>query len=176
MNASQKTLYDRLLAFQFDPPGVELTFERRLARENGWSREFARRVVGEYRRFVLLAMEAGHVVTPSEEVDQAWHLHLIYTRSYWEGLCREVLGRPLHHGPTQGGSSEQAKYIDCYEQTLASYKRLFGEQPPADIWPPAAQRFGEDLRHMTVNTARNWIIPKPRWPKWLVAVGRASLP
>ena len=82
MNATQKTLYDRLLAFQFDPPGVELTFERRLSRENGWSREYARRVVDEYRRFVLLAMEAGHVVTPSEEVDQAWHLHLIYTRSY----------------------------------------------------------------------------------------------
>ncbi|MEK6230809.1 MAG: hypothetical protein N2A42_03075 [Luteolibacter sp.] len=33
----------------------------------------------EYKRFVALAMLAGHPVTPSEEVDQAWHLHLVYT-------------------------------------------------------------------------------------------------
>jgi len=188
MNATQKTLYERLEAFEFDPPGVQLTFARRLARENAWSQAYAERVIGEYRRFVFLAIEAGHVVTPSEQVDQAWHLHLIYTRSYWDGLCREVLGRPLHHGPTQGGASEQAKYIGCYEQTLASYERLFGERPPQDIWPPAQQRFGEDLRHVTVNTAQHWIIPKPRWPalpKWtrrlttttpLLAMGLVGMP
>ncbi len=166
MNPSQQALYDKLMAFVIDEPGVELTFARRLARENGWSLPYAERVIVEYKRFVFLAMTAGQVATPSEQVDQAWHLHLTYTRSYWDGLCREVLGQPLHHGPTKGGAAEQAKFIDLYNQTLASYRRFFGQEPPADIWSPAGQRFGEDLRHVSVNTARNWIVPKPRLPAW----------
>jgi uncharacterized protein (TIGR04222 family) len=161
-----QALYERLMAFEIDEPGALLTFARRLARENGWSLPYAERVIGEYKRFLFLAMTAEHVVTPSEQVDQAWHLHLTYTRSYWDRLCGEVLGQPLHHGPTQGGAAEQAKFVGLYEQTLASYRQHIGAEPPADIWPAAGQRFGEDLRHVTVNTARNWIIPKPRWPSW----------
>src|SRR5262249_49181435 len=93
-------------------------------------------------------------------------LHLIYTRSYWDDLCGRVLGRPLHHTPTQGGPTEQAHYVDLYEKTLASYERLFGEAPPTEIWPAAAQRFGEDLKHVTVNTSQNWIAPKPQLSSW----------
>ena len=96
-------LWQRIAAFEFDPVDAALPFSRRLARDNGWSDAFAQRAVEEYRRFVFLAMVAGHPVTPSDEVDQVWHLHLCYTRSYWEDLCGEVLPRPLHHGPTRGG-------------------------------------------------------------------------
>ena len=59
----------------------------RLASENGWSREYAVRVMQEYRRFAFLAVAAGHPVSPSDAVDQAWHLHLVYTRSYWDEFC-----------------------------------------------------------------------------------------
>ena len=163
MSSIQQALYDRLVEFQIDEPGTELTFARRLARENGWTIGYAERLIEEYKRFLFLACEAGHVVSPSEQVDQAWHLHLTYTRSYWDELCGKVLGNPLHHMPTKGGASEQAKFIDLYNQTLVSYQRFFGLAPPADIWPPASQRFGEDLQHLNVNTARYWIIPKPRW-------------
>ncbi|MEZ6192343.1 MAG: hypothetical protein R3C45_13785 [Phycisphaerales bacterium] len=51
-------------------------------------------MVNEYRRFCYLAIAAGHTVTPSDEVDQAWHLHLLYTRDYWEDFCPNVLGTP----------------------------------------------------------------------------------
>ena len=88
-------------------------------------------------------MTAGHEVTPSDEVDQAWHLHLTYTRSYWDGLCDAVLGRALHHGPTKGGQAEGDRFENQYERTLASYRAAFGEEPPEDIWPPSAVRFGE---------------------------------
>ncbi|MGF2075510.1 glycine-rich domain-containing protein, partial [Enterococcus casseliflavus] len=90
---------------------------QRLARENGWKLEFTRRVVAEYKRFIFLAIVAGHAVTPSQQVDQAWHLHLLYTRSYWDDFCGQVLGLRIHHGPTQGGSAEQAKYRDWYDRT-----------------------------------------------------------
>ncbi|MEM9379186.1 MAG: hypothetical protein AAGB93_04480, partial [Planctomycetota bacterium] len=110
-------LLARLEAFEFDAPGTTLTFAARLARENGWSRSRALRVLDEYRRFLVLACVADHVVTPSEDVDRAWHLHLTYTRSYWQDLCRDTLGRELHHEPTEGGAAESEKYRDLYEAT-----------------------------------------------------------
>ena len=120
MPATDPDLYARLLRFAIDDGTPDLSFEARLARENGWSTDFAGRVVAEYRRFVCLAMTAGHTVVPSEQVDQAWHLHLTYTRSYWERMCGDLLGRPLHHGPTRGGTQEAAKFHDWYGRTLDS--------------------------------------------------------
>ncbi|HSU15174.1 hypothetical protein [Longimicrobium sp.] len=130
----------RLQAFSPDEPGVAFSFSARLARENGWTPEHARRVTREYLRFVYLAMTAGHPVTPSAKVDEAWHLHLTYTRSYWEEMCGRVLGRPLHHEPTRGGTAEDAKFEDQYARTLASYRAAFGHEPPFDIWPRPAPK------------------------------------
>ena len=131
----------RLESFELDKPGASFPFSARLARDNGWSRGYARRVLREYLRFVWLAMRAGHPVTPSEQIDEAWHLHLCYTRSYWDDLCGGVLGKPLHHDPTEGGTAEDAKFTGWYARTLESYRLHFGEEPPADIWPPAMERF-----------------------------------
>jgi hypothetical protein len=89
-----------LFHYSIGPEDAALHFPDRLARENGWSRTKADRVIGEYKRFCFLAATAGHEVTPSDAVDQAWHLHLTYTRDYWERFCPDVLGRPLHHNPT----------------------------------------------------------------------------
>lgn len=149
-------------------PPATLSFTHRLARENGWGLLFAQRVVDEYKRFLFLASEAGHPVTPSEEVDQAWHLHLAYTRSYWDDLCGHILGRPLHHGPTRGGEAEGAKFNDWYQRTRESYALFFGDVPPSDIWPEPDIRFGEAEHYLRVNTARNFVIPKR-------AVGRRAV-
>ena len=160
--AAQRELWARLCDFDLDEPGASLDFSRRLARENGWTHPFAKRVVGEYKRFLFLALCAGHPVTPSDEVDQAWHLHLVYTRSYWDELCADVLRAPLHHGPTRGGAREGAKFGQWYAQTRASYARFFGEFPPTDVWPEPEIRFGEAPHFRRVNARRSWIIEKPR--------------
>jgi uncharacterized protein (TIGR04222 family) len=165
MSPNTSDLLARLLSFSLDEPGAALSFTHRLARDNGWSPEFAARVVGEYKRFVFLAMAAGHPVTPSEEVDQAWHLHLVYTRSYWESMCGELLGRPLHHGPTRGGAAEASKYGDWYAHTLDSYRRLLGTEPPADIWPAAEDRF-RVRRWQWVDRSQWWLVPRPSLPSW----------
>ncbi|AKI99522.1 hypothetical protein ATI61_109278 [Archangium gephyra] len=155
-------LWTKLAGFNLDSGDELLTFERRLARENGWTPGYSRRVLEEYKRFVFLCCEAGHPCTPSDQVDQAWHLHLTYTRSYWEELCQKVLQRPLHHHPTQGGAKEGAKFNDWYARTLESYERLFGQKAPADIWPPAAERFGVDPFAQRVNLKRHWVISKEK--------------
>ena len=157
-------LWSRIEAFDIDgadPASPSpFPFVTRLARENAWPETFAQRVVNEYKRFIFLAMAAGHPVTPSDQVDQAWHLHLTYTRSYWQRLCGEVLPKPLHHDPTKGGESENAKFDDWYAKTKESYTRIFGEAPPGDIWPDAAVRFGDDLHYERINTKHHFVIPK----------------
>lgn len=73
-------LWRRLTAFRFDDQGEPGRFIRKLSRDNGWSPAFAQRVVEEYRRYAYLTCIAGHVVVPSEQVDQAWHQHLLDTQ------------------------------------------------------------------------------------------------
>jgi hypothetical protein len=161
LTPAQLQLLEHLLEFRFDGTSAALPFHERLGRENGWSIGFTARAITEYRRFVFLAMVAGHPVTPSDQVDQVWHLHLLYTKSYWDRLCGDVLGRPLHHEPTTGGQSEGHKFAGWYARTLESYRRIFQEDPPGDVWPDKRIRFGEDLHFRRVNTQRAWVVAKP---------------
>jgi hypothetical protein len=151
-------LLEKLSTMRIEPDGAVLSFVQRLARENDWSLPYADRVFGEYRRFLFLAATCRHPVTPSDEVDQAWHLHLTYTRHYWETLCGEILGQPLHHGPTAGGVDENRRYHDQYRDTLNAYADAFGQLPPDDIWPDAKRRFGTEYRRVAMG--RHWMVPK----------------
>lgn len=148
--------------FPLDDQDAGLSFSRRLARENGWPRGFTGRVIDEYRRFCYIAVRTKKPVTPSEEVDQAWHLHLLYSRSYWEDFCPNILKTPFHHGPTRGGAKEGAKFHGWYSETLKSYEAIFGETPPPDIWPAAKDRFRHAAAFRRVNAATHWVIPVPR--------------
>jgi hypothetical protein len=151
-------IWQALAQMRIEPPGAALGFTRRLARENGWSRGHAEAVMTEYRRFLYLAATGTTEVTPSDQVDQAWHLHLAYTRHYWEELCARIIGRPLHHGPTAGGASEGRKYRALYAETLQRYRDTFGEEPPSDIWPPSDIRFG--TRYQWVDRTRHYLLPR----------------
>ena len=159
MNIQELTSWTRLSSLDFDAADAVFPFSARLARDNAWSRGFATKAIEEYRKFCFLAVHAGHSVTPSDEVDQVWHLHLTYSRHYWETLCRDALDRPLHHGPTKGGAAEDFKFDDWYEATLASYRRYFGE-PPNDVWPAAGERF--DARHEFVRIDRRDVVTLDR--------------
>lgn len=166
---SDPGLWSRIEAFELDEAGAAFNFSARLRRENRWSVAFTRRALAEYRRFLYLACVSPRPVTPSEAVDQAWHLHLVYTRSYWEDLCAGVLGRPLHHGPTRGGAAENEKFDAAYRRTLALYREEFGEEPPADVWPPPAIRFRPAGRWRWVDVETVWILPRPSLRRGLAA-------
>lgn len=166
-------LLARILAHELDDPESALPFTRRLARENRWELAFALRAVAEYKRFVYLAMTAGHEVTPSEQVDQVWHLHLLYTRDYWNTFCPRVLGRPLHHGPTRGGSAQGIKYRDQYQQTLDSYARVFGQPPPQDIWPSVEERFAAAGQWVYINRREVWLLTRPS--RWLMRLFKGGI-
>lgn len=162
-------VWQRLSSYEFGHPDAALPFAARLARDNGWSATKTARVVEEYRRFAFLAVTGEGQVTPSDAVDQAWHLHLTYTRDYWELFCPEVLGKPLHHGPTAGGPDEQHRFFRQYADTLARYEAAFGTAPPSDIWPSAAQRLLDDPRARRVHPRDAFILSRPQAALLLLA-------
>lgn len=158
----RKELWKRIEEYDIDDPDSEYPFSNRLAVENNWTIKFSLRVIEEYKRFMYLACISNQPVTPSDQVDQAWHLHLIYSRQYWIEFCGQVLKKEIHHGPTPGGEKANETYNDWYSKTLELYNNAFQEEPPNDIWYEPKKRF-EEINFRRVNVKRNWIIPKIRW-------------
>ena len=145
-----RELWPRIQAYQIDKPGAPKPFSHRLAEEQGWSRELTLAAIEEYKRFMFLAVAAGHPVTPSKTVDEVWHLHLIYTRQYWEEFCVKVLDRIIHHDPGNGEEGEKSGFEQQYQRTIDSYIRFFGTEPPKAIW---GSRNGDlNVRRLPPNT------------------------
>ena len=160
MNHEQLKLWDKIKKFELDDPEISLSFTDRLARENGWTIEYATRTISEYKKFIFLLTLANHPLTPSDQVDQVWHLHLLYTQSYWEDFCKNTIKRNIHHGPTKGGDHEKEKFTNWYEKTKELYLDVFKSEVPKDIWPSNEIRFSE-INFQRVNLKTNWIIKKP---------------
>lgn len=159
MNNTLKNVWHRIEKYDLDAVDATFPFSARLARENDWSIAYAKKVIEEYKKFMFLIKVAGHPCTPSDAVDQVWHLHLVYTRDYWQVWSKEILEQEVHHGPTKGGNKERAKFHDWYEQTKETYQRLFNQIPPPQIWPSSTIRFSEiDFRR--VNTHKNFVLSK----------------
>lgn len=148
MTPKQKELYQRIKAYSLDEPNAIFPFSKRLGKENQWTAKYTYRVIEEYKKFAFLAVVAGHPVSPSEQVDKVWHLHLIYTQNYWNNFCTKILEFPFHHQPSYGGKQENNKFHDWYHKTLDSYKIFFDNDPPVDIWPPPNLRFSNNISLM----------------------------
>jgi hypothetical protein len=155
----KEILWIKLCQFEFDDPSSSFTFTDRLARDNGWTIEFTLRTIEEYRKFIYLICISNQALTPSDQVDQVWHLHLLYTQSYWHDLCNNTIKRQIHHGPTQGGKMEMIKYFDHYENTKVIYFEEFKSIPPIDIWPSSEVRF-KQINFQRINLDTNWVIKK----------------
>jgi hypothetical protein len=160
MSLSRTDLWQRLADYTPGPQAAPFGFIKRLSQENGWSHAYSRRVLSEYRRFAYLACIAPQIMTPPDAVDQVWHLHLTYSRDYWQRFCPQVLGSDLHHGPTEGGGAERRRYLEAYQATLALYAEEFGSKPPEDIWPEPKARFASPQRFQRLDTSRYVMMPK----------------
>ena len=121
--------WNKILDFQLDEPGAVTSFSKKLATGQNWSVAFTKRVIEEYRKFILLCTVSPNGASPSAIVDEAWHLHLTYTQSYWMDFCKNTLGKELHHHPSKGGSQEDDKHKDWYKETLVLYENVFGTAP-----------------------------------------------
>jgi hypothetical protein len=108
-------------------------FLEKLQEETKWSQKFAESAISEYVKFLKIIKKYGVKQTPSKVVDEVWHLHLQFTKDYWEDLCPKVLGFPLHHVPTLKNKESSERNWSQYKQTLDHYRELFGN-PPTEFW------------------------------------------
>jgi hypothetical protein len=97
--------------------------------------------IREYKKFVLMVACTQYMVSPSEQVDQVWHLHQNFNPKKYREDCTPVFGRILIHCPSLGGPSEDAKYEGIYDQTVQYYHSLFNNERPKEIWEPLDERF-----------------------------------
>jgi hypothetical protein len=140
--------------FSLDEPTSPQPFSEKLRKDHGWSREFTHRAIDEYKRFIILLATCSEEVTPSTIVDQVWHKHLTYTKSYWDGMCRNILKRDIHHEPGGGSESDNGRYQSQYRYAHIMYERTFEAKPPKDIWPISEfeqRRVEKELSQMTSN-------------------------
>ena len=133
-------LLRRLEEFNIDDSESSFPFSAKLAHEQNWTKSFTARAIEEYKRFCYLAVTAGHPVSPSEVVDEVWHLHLTYSYNYWKVFCPEVLQMPFHHHPSKGGGAERSKFDEWSAKTEQSYRVAFSEEPPSVIWQSEFQK------------------------------------
>jgi hypothetical protein len=155
-----KDLWIKIKNFKLDDTNSDFTFSKRLARDNNWSIEFAKKVIEEYKKFIYLCCVSNTSITPSDAVDQAWHLHLTYTKSYWIEFCNKTIGKQIHHNPTKGGNLEKDKFTKCYDTTFQIYELEFNQIPPDSIWLNNNKRFKE-INFKRINTDKFWLIKKP---------------
>jgi hypothetical protein len=165
----------RVLSYPIDDPTSSLKFSRRLRREqHGWSEDFTDQAIIEYRKFIYLCAISHRAVTPSEEVDRVWHLHILYMEQY-EDFCRSTTGKYIKHGPTKGGSQQAAHFEEQYKYTLNLYRREFGSDPPAAFWPTPEVRFGNagDLRW--VDSSTHFIVNRDNVARMFSMIGRVTI-
>lgn len=77
----------------------------------------------EYRRYLLLCkVYPGSRISPSSDVDQVWHAHILHTQQYANDSNR-YFGFYLHHEPFSGGSEAARPKNDI----ARLYAEQFGE-------------------------------------------------
>ncbi len=133
---SQPELWEKNQNFNFDDQNSSYPFSKKLATENNWSDPFTQKAIAEYKKFIFLCCISPSGASPSGTVDKVWHLHLTYTKNYWEDFCRKTLQQDIHHHPSKGGTAEKTKHNNWYGETLSMYETVFKTKPPVDIWPP----------------------------------------
>ena len=109
-----------------------------LERKYRLSNRLANQYVEEYKNFLILAIFSENQLTPSEQVDQVWHIHQFSTKNYRK-FCYTVFGELILHSPSDGDDPD--KYRTWYKNTLQKYHEVLGIPPARHIWPELDVRF-----------------------------------
>lgn len=137
----EEDVWQKIMQFVIAGEDSNASFVQKLVRENAWSEKRAEQAILEYKKFIYLCVTQNSVMVPSDAVDRVWHLHLLYTKNYWQEFCGQVLLQKVDHNPAQ--TEEQDTMKQAYEQTLRMYENTFAQKPPASIWPKAKKRFAK---------------------------------
>lgn len=148
---NKRELWLRLKAYQFDHivaagvwkhitakfghcnPSLK-AFAGKIAKKQGWKNQFALQAIAEYKKFIYLGLVSDFEVTPSKIIDAVWHEHLLFSKAYRE-FCTTVIEHPFDHHPELVPMADQTgRFSAQYLDTIALYRKEFGQEPPTAIW------------------------------------------
>ena len=124
-------LWNKIKDFDVNGTSNGNGFSLRLARENNWPYNFTKQAIIEYKKFMFLAATSDFMVSPSRIIDEVWHLHLTYTKSY-NDFC-VILGKKIEHNPSDFSDNDVQKYKEAKEKTRVVYEKHFGKEP-VEYW------------------------------------------
>lgn len=127
-------------------------FITKLQKQNLWSYKYTFRVINEYVKFIHLGLKQE--VSPSYEIDQVWHMHILYTKDY-HNMCKSLGIDYFHHNPID---KKIPNSKDNYSETLELYKSTFQTNPPLDIWTK-----WKPTNYVFIDLKQHWVTPVNDW-------------
>jgi hypothetical protein len=86
---------------------------QRLQRKLEWNVPRAEQAVDEYRQFLQLILDGSTPHSPlSDDMDEVWHAHILFTRMYADD-CQRIFGRFIHHNPSSDPNGMCCDDGDC---------------------------------------------------------------
>ncbi|MGC4983950.1 glycine-rich domain-containing protein [Streptomyces sp. DT193] len=100
--------------------------------------ETARRIVGQTAAFVAASgQHPSQSLAPSALVDYGWHAFILHTVDY-AVFCERVVGRFVHHVPTEDGEDSADEAQETRQRTLGAITSA-GFSIDPDLWPDMAE-------------------------------------
>lgn len=98
-----------------------------LTQSYGWSEIKAGRACQRYLNFLCLRwLYPDRLLVPTQEIDQVWHCHILYTRQYRQD-CQHLFGHYLDHDPCQSLEHiTNPLLLVAFEQTKILFEQHFG--------------------------------------------------
>lgn len=135
LETAARTLPDSIAALELDFLGRKLLQDDadEAARRNGerlWDEERVARALHEYRQFLALMLwHPDAYLVPSEDIDEVWHAHVLFTARY-QADCDTIFGAFQHHLPELGDAEDApAEALHGRDDTLQLFEAAFGQIP-----------------------------------------------
>lgn len=77
---------------------LELIVDRMIIK-HGWTEDKTEKALKDYRYFLYMSQMVEQAITPTGDVDDLWHEHILHTNKYAID-CQKLFGKFLHHFPT----------------------------------------------------------------------------
>lgn len=92
-------------------------------------------IAKEYSRYLgIIAAYPQDRFPVSEEVDEMWHTHILFTRDY-RRMSDAIRGEYINHDPILTEADRLALEPYYHKGTLVRYREIYGEAAPRWLWP-----------------------------------------
>eukprot|EP01039_Chlorochromonas_danica_P003001 gene3001-3275_t len=114
-----------LCSHQVDPEGH---LKQHLIEIKGWRESRVEKAITAYAEFLTLLITSGDDLSPTDEIDEVWHAHILHTRDYEAFNTKYSPGKKLHHDPLRSLDQDARKFRAI--RTVIAYESTFGHRRP----------------------------------------------